>query len=333
MRPNVRNVILTHGKCNDGTMSAAIVINQLRRQAYNPEIEVVYGYYSNQEKEVNQCIEAINSIGATNFIVTDYSFGVEDFVRILDNCPSLTAFIFADHHDSSISAAAGILTILESGRWPNIEKFNVEHITGICGAQVIWKLFREDYLENPLLQYICDYDLFSKEKPFINEFAIGFTRSYPEPFALANVLGEIIDNKQEDEFIERLIKIGSPLVEYRNEVISGWANEHNWEAHGIDTNGHLFVVIASRKPFINELAEEILKKNPEVSYVIMPSRRNGSTSYALRARPNDPTKFNALVAEPFGGGGHPSACGWRVSYDEPAEVKRLQDFLRLKYPI
>lgn len=334
MRPNLNNVLLTHGRCNDGTMSGAITIAHLNNLVHNPTIHIVYGYYGDQNSEVDMCIEDIKEIGATNFIVTDYSLSVEGFIKILDNCPTLTRFVFADHHASSVETAKVMTGLMAAGTWSNIEEYIIEHDTSICGAQVTAKVFHgAGYVENPLLKYIGDYDLFTKKLPFINEFSVGFTRSYPDPVLLAPVLKEIFENSKEDEFIERMIQIGMPIVDYRNEIIGGWACARNWEANGIDVNDRLFVVIASRKPFINELAEEILKRNPDVSYVIMPSRHKEKTSYALRARAGDKTPHNQIIAEAFGGGGHPSSCGFSVNKNDPETIQRLQDFLRLEYPI
>lgn len=280
--------IIYHGGCNDGFTSAWLL------KGVYPDAVLHAGRYGVDPPKMS-CSDA-------HVVIADFSYKRQPMHVLAYGVASVTVL---DHHASAerelVDLPDNVTTVFDTKR---------------CGSRIVYDWLLEnghgnDYFGNdffmadsePLVNYIQDFDLWTKELPGIEEVGayIGSLDMNHE------VWTQLADDMFED--LNSVVTAGVAILRSREKIMS----THLQTAREISIAGYTVKAVSVPYSFGSSMAELMCTgDNDEYPFGAYYIHHPWGTQWGLRSR----EFFDVSeVAELFGGGGHKNAAGFEMKGD------------------
>ena len=277
-------LVIYHGHCNDGAMAAAIFMKHL--STWYQTVEYVgAAYNSGKEPDVTD----------KEVFMLDFSYGVDTVESMLERANNITV---VDHHGAAIDA----LRALKS------RKFDMSYSdTSYCGAENTYRM--ACFTEVPrVVKLIGDRDLWKFEYTHTRAFTAGLDLMEKTPENMATVLD------WGDKEIQDCVLRGESILEYKRQLFSAHIRQCT---RNMIIGGYSVPVCNANGAFASELSEAmydgVFKDCPFVgTYYDTAEKR----CFSLRSRKGH-GMFVDVIAQQYGGNGHPHAAGFKVDREHP----------------
>lgn len=262
--------VVYHGGCVDGLFGLAVVRRALEARGYH--VDAVAGAY-------NKPLPSM--AGASLVVCVDFSPPRAELLALEGTGVGL---LVLDHHDTAKDALDGL----------DFAIFDADE----SGATLAWRYFFRDAPMPALLAYVRDRDLWRWELPgskAINYMLQKLKRHEGglPPFELWGHAG----------YIDSLRSMGGVEMRVRDEAVLSAVARCHWRQVGVHR-----VPCTMMQLWESELGHELLNAHPEALLSANISvQADGSVRFSVRA--NDRVHVGQLMADLFGGGGHPNAAG------------------------
>ena len=209
--------------------------------------------------------------------IVDFSFPRD---QLLEMNSKVAGLVVLDHHEKAREALEGLpFCAFDMGR---------------AGAGLSWSYFHPQQPEPELLKYVEDRDLWHFSLDQSKEVSAALA-ARPMDFAVWQSLDT-----------ETLKVEGTAILRYKTQLVNGSADR----AFVGEIDGHKVPVTNSSAELRSEVAEELLKRNPEAPFAaIFYFNKEGQREWSVRAR--EGTFDVNELAKKFKGGGHKAAAGFR----------------------
>ena len=271
------DLVVYHANCFDGFaahIAAKLVLGTLntdyRPMHYGDSPEALYNY--------------------NHVCMVDFSLPRDQLLELATRVDKVTIL---DHH---ASAQKNLVNLPE-----NIELvFNMEQ----SGCVIAWEYFHSTPVPK-LFRYIEDRDLWRFDLPKTKAVIEGLAQ-YPQTF---NAYMCLIDKNTDSSEIANLIKVGAPIVRYKQNLVEAY--EKNWTKNKTyfefnDTN--VPYLNCSTPHLISDLGDHMDAKH---GICIMWFHDGKNFIHSVRSHDSSPLKA-IEIAEYFGGGGHKDAAGFKL---------------------
>ena len=275
------DTVIYHTSCNDGFCAAWLCHRHWPEATY---ISVQYG----------QPVPDFDYINGKNVIIADFSYERD---VAYDLWRRANALIILDHHKTAREELRGLSFCV----------FDMNK----SGARLTFEYLKEIGYEHGdphwLVDYTEDNDLWRHSLPDSREISTAIS-SYPREF---EVWDEIATRSPHSIAIE-----GIAIQRYRNVIIES----HLRYVRVVTIDGYqAYLVQCTTSDIGSDLADCLLKKDPNISIVIIATDTFDGVVYRLRG---NGTIDVSKIAEAYGGGGHKSSAAFK-----------LPDFCRTSRPL
>lgn len=287
---NPKTLCIYHGNCADGFGAAWVVRESFRRAQLTSNIGI--GEDLNIDFHAGVYQSPPPDVTGRDVILVDFSYKRAIVLDMLEKCNSL---IIIDHHKSAIQDLNGI----EHPKF--ISYFDEEH----SGAMLTWLYYFGQEEPPELLKHIEDRDLWRFNLPKTREIQANLF-SYPYDFDVWDILmdsnvndlsmifakeGEAIERKHFKDIKELL------TVSQRRAII-----------------GSFDVPIANLPYTLSSDAGHAMNENEPFAACYMDTKEG--RVFSLRSRFPKSGVDVQMIAKIYGGGGHPAAAGFKITYDK-----------------
>lgn len=274
----MKPLVIYHGNCADGFTSAWLA-NQYFAGSMRPSewhVDLHAGVYGDAPPDVD----------GRNVYILDFSYPPDVLIEMSKNAHRITVI---DHHESAVRRYEGILM-------PDNVSLLMD--VGASGAYLTAKYFWPNIEPDDMVKMVDDRDRWQFKLPNSRPFSAGMFSYYyslENWNHIANYVPEVID---EGHAIER--KHHKDIKELL-EVCANTCSHGDW------------LVAVANLPYIHasDAGHKMLEIWPgadfAATYFI---DKKGMHVFSLRSRKGGPNV--AMIAEEFGGGGHPNASGFKV---------------------
>jgi len=272
---------LFHKGCPDG-MTAAYPFWKLNKEKEGFLLEgVVYGNYF-----------PLEDVKDKNIAIVDFSYDRKFLLEMAKVCKSI---LILDHHKTAEK---------------DLERINTEAENIYCifdmkrsGAQISWDYCFPDIIRPWFVDYVADRDLWKWELPFSKEVSEAM---YFDNWFNFEKLDELY---REKTGISQFVKTGELLLAIKQKKIG----QVICRAVKCKFEGYNISLISCDRSIRSEVGN-ILANQEGIDFAVIwtYSFENDEWWISLR-KSKDPSaeKINMLgIAEKYGGGGHPNACGF-----------------------
>ena len=292
-----KKVIITHANCFDGFGVELVALDRLHPDD-RKNVSIIRADYNSYNID-----DIVDTVRDTVVFVGDFSFSLEDMNKIKEVCYS---FYLVDHHASPFNKATEEYT-------------NCIFDKSLSGAVLSFLFFNRDASDLPaIIEFIGDRDTwnwFHDEKivkatslllaTYLNteNGSIRFLEDHEILFSSA--LGKAY------EYLMDILKPFIATIEADDKRISDAISKYKLDVCIIDNVEFLAINYSdlnTRSELLNKLSTEYDK--PAFSWTI----KNNILHISLRST-SDAIDVN-LIANTFGGGGHPRASGINISIDD-----------------
>lgn len=259
-------------------------------KAYNGEIDLQAIQYG----------DPVPIYGGRRVYVLDFSFKAEMLMTIDQQCD----LVLLDHHDSAAREFEKLGDHKFRGHVVVDEKYS--------GAMLAWRYFFPD-VEPPIeIQIVQDRDLWKFNIPYTREWTMA-AFSYPltvESFDTMVTRG--VDSVCKEGF-------------YLNRKNTQDVNKISKSVRMMIIDGLAFPVVNANSLFTGDLGEKLA--DGHLGAVIYHDGPDGRI-FSMRSREGG-LRVN-LIAERFGGGGHPAAAAFKIPFSD-RRIKKSHLYLRSKH--
>lgn len=169
------------------------------------------------------------------------------------------------------------------------------------GAVLAWKYFHPDKPMPKMLEYIEDRDLYRFK--LSHSRAVGvFIDSFPQDFSTWDKLVNSVEDKEK---LKNIVEKGEIIVKYEAELVERLINEN---ARPVNFEGYETLVVNAPHEFASDVGDALCRKKPPIAVIW--SEDKDLIGVSLRS---DGTVDVSKIAEKFGGGGHKTSAGFRLS--------------------
>lgn len=322
----MKDLVLYHAKCNDGLFAA--YAHWLSKGSNANTIYLPVDYSETRGMSDSAIVEHIRSkvnyedLSRVNVYVLDFSYPFAVISALSDMCNSVTLL---DHHESAM------LAYMEEINYPvpSLNGFFDHTHTGCyvmfdmnrSGAILAFKHFFPDSKDVPIwFKLVEDRDLWKFKYPETKAFALG-VRNYLEEKSLTGVkLFKNLHAMLTTEY-DKYLSIGNVLLNTQQ------ARVNELKALGYystEINGYKAAFINAEMGISSDLANSIIEDGEVkivIVYYILEVNGELLANLSIRSYKDVDSTF---IAKALGGGGHPNACGARVTKET------LDAFLQLK---
>jgi len=268
--------IFYHAHCNDGFTAAWVVWRK-----YGSDAQYVPCQYNDTPPPVSP---------DDKVIVVDFSFPRD----ILLSWQSLgTEILVLDHHKTAAEQLLGLeFALFDQSK---------------CGSVLTWEHFFPNIPVPLMLQYVQDRDLWHKALPHTEEVYAAM-RSIPQEFEQWEKLYQLSD----EEFLQQMIEIGTPILERRQLEIKQLASKAKIQ----DLAGYQ-VPVAYAPKYWSDVASILLEQYPQMPFAACwrdqeQADQTVVRNWELRSRKDEDFDVSK-VAKEHGGGGHKNAAGFQTT--------------------
>jgi len=229
-------------------------------------------------------------VAGRDVYLVDFSYPLEVLKRMLAQVNSLTII---DHHKTAIE-------FLQDFEHPRLTKFlDTNH----SGAVLTWMWCYPDTPVPDLLLYIEDRDLWRFQYPntrAVNAFL------YSMEFDLIGWL-LWLNNGTLDQNLKAILEAGNALIRQDTQRVKSLLGNQRY----LNIKGHVVPAVNTNHFHASDLGHELAKGHDFAATYF--DTKDGRV-FSLRSNPDGVDV--SLVAQHFGGGGHRTAAGFKVSFDD-----------------
>ena len=298
MDKQINTVVYYHANCADGFMAAFCIWMKYSQFGENEIsgmefIPVNYGYKPD-----------IDFLKDKLVYVVDFSFEPEVMKSIME----VANIVWLDHHKTSIEAWNAYKLSLGVG-WVGWNENNViVHDTTKSGAMLAWEHIWGNTLPPNYIKWTDDRDRWVFQYPESRAFHIGMQTHKPWDFYNVYELLHL------DGTATEVAKKGLTIIDFINGQVEQAIKASVHKNLQLPDGTTVPVVITNSPNNISEVGEAIYKQNPSAIAVMwFYSYKEEKIICSLRS---DPSIDASVVATQFSGGGHPQACGFKISVED-----------------
>lgn len=279
------NKIFYHSVDLDGQGSAAVARDYFTtiKKEDTDLIGINYGY--NFEDKV---LSNINY--GDNIYILDFSFQPSEIITLQKKECDIT---WIDHHKTAIE------DVIKSG----VKLKGNSEISDKAACRLTWDYFYKDKPVPLTINLLSWYDTWNhhmEDRVLPFQYGLRIYDTRPENIFLWN---QILQSK--DEFVDNIVKQGDTILQYIDKDNEIYANSY---AYVIYFEG-LYVLVCNRGRTGSKLFDSIFDPDKHDAMITFCYRDGWNFSMYSSKDNVDCSK----VARKYGGGGHKSACGWRMS--------------------
>ena len=272
LNPRTIDLVIYHCPCMDGFGSAFAVWKLVGDQAeYFP----------------CQIGKDPPDVTGRNVLICDYSYSYDILTQMIQDANSLAIL---DHHKT---AEADLQDIP-----PEYKIFDMNH----SGAYLTWTFCHPNEPVPPLISYIQDRDIWTKELPQTNEFTAGL---FTIPFEF-----EEYDKLLDPQHFQNCINKGTILLAQQQDHVEWLSNKADVKL--VQINGSQYLAAFLNSPiYQSELGNHLMNTlNIDFAAIYSHHDKHGATRFSLRSL--DTKADVSQIAKVFGGGGHRNAAGLSI---------------------
>jgi oligoribonuclease NrnB/cAMP/cGMP phosphodiesterase (DHH superfamily) len=263
--------VIYHKNCNDGTAAAWAAWKKFGNDA-----KYIAMRYEDPIPEMPDC---------SFLYLVDFSLPLEVMQQMYNDLNGNIQVI--DHHKTAQAALQ---------RFPNC----VFDMTK-CGAVLSWEYFHPGKKLPVFLQYIQDYDIWTKKLPYTNE-AAAYVNSYERTLNIFDQHAKTFEHA-----FEKVTTEGAGMLRYHQrdiDKICQSARPYMWE-------DSIKCLVVNTSIFMSsDVGGALAERNPEVKFICCYcDTEEGFRYYSLRSRGDFDV---SILAAKFGGGGHKNAAGFII---------------------
>lgn len=239
-------------------------------------------------------LEGATAADPADVFILDFSYPAAELTALAART-DIRSVVVLDHHASAA-------TDLSPDHLPPHPKLTVRFDMARSGAVMAWEFFHPRKPVPELLLLVQDGDLWHWKLPDSPGITAGLWRGTRRKFEEWQRLLDGWDRGTRDE-----LRIAGAAI-----LLSDDQTLCLIERSAVPITGpHGEPGLSVNTPILkNDVAERLLTHLPEIAYVSVWHDGNGLRSFALRSRKGGPCDVSAIAAL-HGGGGHPSAAGYR----------------------
>jgi oligoribonuclease NrnB/cAMP/cGMP phosphodiesterase (DHH superfamily) len=283
--PDATEVVLFHKGCTDGFAAAWVAHLRLKGKP-----NVFYHAVAHGDEPPWEHLRG------KNVAIVDFSWPRDVTLQIKEEAKG---FVLLDHHKTSknnIGDVVGCTIYMEDS-----------------GATLAWCYFamsgsswlRE--LKRPrVLAYVKDRDLWRWQEPHSREFNAALFVEVPNDFDEWN--GRFL-GPSTDQIERNMIKAGRHYLVLLKKLADGvakWALERVWR--GLRCR----VAQVNPRSLASEVGESILRQHSDARVALCWTYDDWKKCYNVSVRTREGETDATLIAEQFGGGGHPAAAAFKI---------------------
>lgn len=268
--------VLYHGNCYDGYGAAWAA-----HKFWGNDAKYIEVFYGQKVPEIPE--------GAIVYVL-DFSFPRE----VLEELSNKAIVMVLDHHATAERALAGLPRIGADSTLQVL--FDMKR----SGALITWDYFEKGVEAPPLIRYISDRDLWTKQLAGSEE-VYSYMRSIPKTFESYNAL-----NAELAHDLDSVIKAGAAINRCRqNDITMIMGQRFIQNIRGVNA------VLVNATSEWSDVGNQLLAIESNVRISLSFYRtKDGRYKWSARSRGDfDVSKF----CEQFGGGGHPAAAGFTTN--------------------
>lgn len=302
-----RDVVIYHGNCPDGTMSAAI-----------------HKYLVNDERTVY--IEGKHGIVDTDFencniFFLDFSYPLEGMKELLKKRNTVTVI---DHHKTAIEM------LHELGEHPELKVW-LDTKNEVSGAYLTWTyfahLYKEDISVPKLVNYISQRDTWTKDWKK-GDRTIRSVLAYMDSLetTIESYKNALFNSINEPNWFTTAESLGGAILEYKQGIVEHIASSQLRMVRMFGGQYNV-AVLNCNSDFCSEVGNLVLDRNPQADFVLLYSFNSKGIKISLRS--TDERVDVTTIAKELSskGGGHRNAAGAFLPYlgaidDDPVETKK-----------
>lgn len=289
--------ILYHNNCYDGICSAWVCYQRFGESATYVPMD-----YS----------APLPDVSGRDVIFVDFSLRTrEEMEKLRERTSSI---LILDHHKTTEAALKDLpYAVFDMNR---------------SGAGIAWDYFfgKDSPTQHPrfkqrpdLVNYVEDRDLWRFKLPFSKEFN-AYIQSYPKKlYTWLENLTKFSADVHTRQAGEALLRQQDALVGdiCDNQILKVLPRPHNGES--LPDSLQIPVPSVYTSVLMSEVCDELLRRNPEHSFVFYYFRRtDGRYRFGLRSRG---TFDVSEIATLYGGGGHRNAAGFEMDFDDTRDAQ------------
>lgn len=228
---------------------------------------------------------------------------------VLKNITKVSQMTILDHHKSSKELMEEILKY----EFANLEI--VFHLK-LSGAQIAWDYFFPGQKRPFFIDYIGDRDLWN----WLLEFSQEINFAINQHLSLEEMTGYLED---EDASFKKLLEEGTILKAENDEQVAMISEDAEEQVFVLgDKTYSVMVVENSNRSLTSDVGNYLCEHFPEIDFALITCQGRSHVSVSLRGI-KDKCPDLCAIAKTFGGGGHPSSAGFRIS-----SLNKLQDYFK-----
>lgn len=293
-------IIIYHANCSDGT-SAAWCFDHYMRTDPNPWIGIKVEYLAADHGRQNMP----EYLQGRTVIMLDFTYSKENMIKLIQEAH---VTIVLDHHDTSVAR-------LQACEEFHGTKLHYELDMTRSGCQIAWDTFHPNTKRPWFLDYIADRDLWKWELPDSKEVTAALYTLYEHDKieTYAKLWAESMCNPDRKD---QIIMKGQVCKQYEQNIVTQLKST----AVLMDFDDHIVLVASCPWMYRSELGNQLAQDERvdfAALYTFVPCKLNeekevvpGYFSFSLRGIERKGIALNK-IAEMYGGGGHPLACGFR----------------------
>lgn len=198
-----------------------------------------------------------------------------------------------DHHEGVRDTAT---------KFPGV--FDPSH----SGAIIAWNYFHQHIAVPKLFAYVEDGDLYRFALPNTREI-LAYAYLAPFTFERWDALAHELDDPRE---LEHIISAGTLYTQYHEHIVENGIHH----AELVQFEGYECYLTCSLGEFISDTGHRLVKMKPPLAILV--SAHASGLRVSLRS---DASVDVSILAQKYGGNGHPAAAGFRLNFGDPIPWK------------
>jgi oligoribonuclease NrnB/cAMP/cGMP phosphodiesterase (DHH superfamily) len=276
------NLIIYHGHCADGTMSAAIALDRIGRA------DLLAATYGDEAPDVT----------GLHVWILDFSYPRAVLERMKRDAVSLTVL---DHHKTAQADLAGL----------DYAEFDMER----SGAGMTWDHFHPHQALPVAVRHIQDRDLWKFDYPATRRFCAAYANemeTLEDPDEKVRATALLLHLTEDSDQYLAMVEEGRLMEEQFGALVSNIAKQ----CYPIDLLGERFMAVNAPGVFASELGNHLSLQYQLPSAVWY----SDGEQVKVSLRSLDHLTDVSAIATAFGGGGHRNAAGFRAGLTFMREV-------------
>lgn len=302
-----RDVVIYHGNCPDGTMSAAIY----KYMTNNENTVFIEGKHGTVDTDFENC----------NIFFLDFSYPLEGMQELLKKRNAITII---DHHKTAIE-------MLEKLGHQHALTAWVDPLNEKSGAYLTWTYFANKYKEDISVPKLVDF--ISKRDTWTQEWKNGDKMirrvlAYLDSFdtTIENYEEALFNSINDTNWFHNAEGYGDAILRYKQGIIDQITSSQLRMIRMFSGNYNV-AVLNCNSEFCSEVGNAVLAKNPHADFVLL--YNFGSKGIKISLRSTDERVDVTTIAKELSvkGGGHRNAAGAFLPYlgaddEDPVETKK-----------